>query len=451
MPQQILIKRNMTAVAVPGALGPGELAVNISGAANNLYVGDAVGTALALVNPSRQVETSGNQGPITGTKTFGPTGVLALDDVANLLLPGGNAGEFVSTDGAGNLTFAPALTQAQQFVGSADGATGGVTLTADVGGGAVLPAAGPANDGWYVIYAVAGATKPPNSGAGVVGPFDIGDWLISNGTTWTHLAYGGSASVTAADVGVAPTVAGANNVQDALEALETAQGNFVVGPAAAIDSNLAAFDTVTGLLIKDSLSSVTSILNQAKTYVDTANTAQDTAQDTRDDAQDVLIAANTASIASKGDVFGPPLAVQDRIAVFDDNTGKLIADGGTTIGAINTSIGLKADKAYVDTQDALAVLLAGSTMTGVLLLSEHPAAGDDPFQATTKQYVDDGLASVAAGASVLVTGPELTGNGLLGTEITFMGITTAPAGEFGGNGLSGAPLTLLICDGGTYV
>jgi len=452
MPQIIRLKRNVTTANAPGTLDPGELAYTKMGG-HNLYIGDDTVTVNTLVSANRQVELTGNQGPINGTKTFGPTGIVSIDDVANLLLPGGNAGEFLATDGAGNLSFAPALTASQQFVGSVNGTTGVVIFTTASGGaGPGLPAAALANNGWYVIFDTEGATPPAGAGAGVTGPFDVGDWIISNGTVWTHLAFGGISSVVASDVGVAPAVAGGSDVQTALEGLEAAQQSFVVGPAVAIDSNFAAFDTTTGLLIKDSLQSASSILTQAKTYVDTANTAQDTAQDARDDAQDVLIAANTASIATKGDVYGPAASVVDQIAVYSNATGKLIKDGGTTIAAINAAIALKADTAYVDSENALDVKIAGSTMTGVLLLSEHPVAGDPALQATTKQYVDDGLASVAAGASVLVTGPELVGNGLLGTEITFTGITlhTNVAAEMSGNGLSTSPLNLTVVDGGVY-
>ena len=59
--------------------------------------------------------------------------------------------------------------------------------------------------------------------------------------------------------------------------------------------------------------------------------------------------------------------------------------------------------------------------------------------------------------SVFVTPPELTGNGLEATPITFTGITTGPAtGEaaqpsgFRGVGLSTDPLILEVIDGGTH-
>ena len=64
------------------------------------------------------------------------------------------------------------------------------------------------------------------------------------------------------------------------------------------------------------------------------------------------------------------------------------------------------------------------------------------------RYVDNLVAGVAGGASVVVTGPELTGNGLAADPIIFHGISIGA--EFTGNGLSTSPLLLAIVDGGTY-
>ena len=60
-----------------------------------------------------------------------------------------------------------------------------------------LPDAGPTNENWYVIVAVAG--QPP------IGPPEtqiiqnVGDWWVSDGTTWLYLPFGG-ASTTARNV-----------------------------------------------------------------------------------------------------------------------------------------------------------------------------------------------------------------------------------------------------------
>ena len=57
--------------------------------------------------------------------------------------------------------------------------------------------------------------------------------------------------------------------------------------------------------------------------------------------------------------------------------------------------------------------------------------------------------TAVAGATVKTASPELSGNGLLATPITFNGISHEPT-TFGGNGLTATPLTLLVVDGGTW-
>jgi len=458
MVQTIQIKRKFTGAGVPAALAPGELAYNNTG--DKLYVGGDLNTVKGLVGSERQLEIhalSPAQEILGGTKTIA---------VTNLKIPGGNVGEFLSISAAdGALVYAPMVSASQKFVGSANGTTGEVLLTFDAGGGFTLPAPAPANDGWYVIYDVAGAVPPPAAGAGVTGPFNIGDWLISNGTAWTHLQYGGISSVTAADVGVVAPITGGANVQAVLETMQTTDTTL----AASIAANTAAI-----------------ALLPTTAYVDAENTAQETAQAATDGAQDTAIAANTAAIAnkitkpavvaaigniatfadlggaaaldggvtiaqlqasitSKGDVVGPAGAVADNIAVYDLATGKLIKDGGTSVTAINTAIAAKADTAAL----ASYLPLAGGTVTGPIIL---PAAAPttDP-EAANKKYVDDQINSIPGATPPEVTGPELTGDGTTLTPITFTGISTTPAGEFGGNGLSATPLALLLVDGGTYV
>lgn len=131
----------------------------------------------------------------------------------------------------------------------------------------------------------------------------------------------------------------------------------------------------------------------------------------------------------------------------DAMTGPLVlpADPATSLEA--------ATKQYVDGREAALttakVARAGDSMSGPLLLSGHPTGASPVLQAATKKYVDDGLVSVTAGTSIVVIGPELTGNGLSGTPVIFNGITHEST-VFGGNGLSGSPLTLLVVDGGQY-
>src|SRR5512135_2248641 len=77
--------------------------------------------------------------------------------------------------------------------------------------------------------------------------------------------------------------------------------------------------------------------------------------------------------AGTGDVVGPASAVANDIAVFSGTTGKLIADGGTTIAAINSSI---AGKLSTVTADAP---LSGSGTSG-----SHLVIADAAADGTTK-------------------------------------------------------------------
>jgi len=264
----------------PGTLAAGELAYNANGQA--LYVGaDAVGTVAQLIGVERQLEIHAGSpaqaiDAAAGAKTF---------PIAKLKVPGGNVGEFLSISAVdGTLAYAPAVTATQQFVGSLDAAAGTVTLTQAVGGGAALPAAGPGNNGWYVICDTAGTLAAVTAGI-PAGTYNIGDWVISNGTLWTQLSFGGIETDMASEVGVAPTVAGANNVQAALEALAAADANFVVGPATSVVDTIALYTDTTGLLIKQG-PAVTALATTA--YVDA-----------QDDAQDLIIAANAAFVAAQ--------------------------------------------------------------------------------------------------------------------------------------------------------
>jgi hypothetical protein len=432
--QVIQIKRKTTGAGVPATLAPGELAYNTTG--HTLVVGDGASTVQNLVSPARQVELTGDQS-IAGNKTI---------PVANLKLTGGLAGNVVQTDGAGNLSFVasppptPAtaaemalatrndvfdtplaslgiigvpvaqLTTTEKtivpainglkakvdliasgtlFVASFDASTGVVTWTPGSGQtGNALPTAGAANKGWYLIASAAGSTPPTGAPAGA---YSIGDWLISNGATWTWLAYGGTPSVTANNVAVSPAVAGATDVQAALTAIDAAL---------------------------------------------TANTAADAAQ-----ATDIAGKVNKI-----GDTMTGPLNLPAAAPTAPENaTNKAYVDAADL--AINTALALKADTAAMIAADALKLALAGGAMTGAMTVLA-PVAAMNP---ATMQYVDDALSTLPGGGltSVAVTAPHLTGDGTVATPIAFAGIT-AEAVVFGGNGLTGTPLTLLVVDGGSY-
>ena len=122
-------------------------------------------------------------------------------------------------------------------------------------------------------------------------------------------------------------------------------------------------------------------------------------------------AAGTGS----GDVVGPASAVDERVAVFDSTTGKLLKDGGATIAeivadAVATATGSAGDVIGPATNgdNALARFNGADSKTiqgGTVYLEDDgritgltaPTSGTD---ATTKTYVDEAIAAaVPSGAS----------------------------------------------------
>jgi hypothetical protein len=305
MAQVIQIRRRTTGAAgAPASLQPGELAYNYSG--NTLLIGDGASTVQVLVSAARQVEITGAQ-TITGNKTISTT---------NLKLTGGAAGNLLSTDGAGNISFVnaqlpvpasnaemdagtrndvfgtplntrslvgasvatltttaktlvPAINELKAavdlvsssgaFLGSFQADAGTINWTAASGGsGNSLPPATPANNGSYLVCDRAGSVPP---GGAPVGAYNTSDWLISDGTAWTHLAFGGS-TVTASSVSVTPSVAGGINVQAALQGLDSGKLN-------------KAGDTMSGMLVLPSTTPTLGTHATNKAYVDALHASQD--------------------------------------------------------------------------------------------------------------------------------------------------------------------------------
>jgi hypothetical protein len=88
-----------------------------------------------------------------------------------------------------------------------------------------LPPASAANFNSYLIATTA-ATGHGNAPAVA---FNKGDWLVSDGAEWVHLALGTPAGggVAASTVTVTPAVQGATNVQSALQQLDGSQANYL--------------------------------------------------------------------------------------------------------------------------------------------------------------------------------------------------------------------------------
>lgn len=125
----------------------------------------------------------------------------------------------------------------------------------------------------------------------------------------------------------------------------------VVGPAASVDGRLAVFDGTTGKLLKDgglsagsfdaagtSAAAIAAHLAAADPHTQYHNNTRGDARYVRtvngtgpDGAGNVAVAGG----AGAGDVVGPPSSVNDRIALFNGTTGKLIKDSGLTSAAFD--------------------------------------------------------------------------------------------------------------------
>jgi hypothetical protein len=106
MAQTIKIKRRTIGAGSPSNLELAELAFNTTG--NVLYIGGIGNAVNLLVGAERQLELTGDQTIAAGSKK--------TINIYDLIVLGGSPGNYVQTDGEGNLTFAPALTTAASFV-----------------------------------------------------------------------------------------------------------------------------------------------------------------------------------------------------------------------------------------------------------------------------------------------------------------------------------------------
>ena len=107
-----------------------------------------------------------------------------------------------------------------------------------------------------------------------------------------------------------------------ISAVGTGLGD-VTGPVTATDNHIALFDGATGKIIKDSGALLTDFL---ESVVEGTGITIDAT-----DPQNPIISADAAEA---GDVDGPASAVDERIAVYDGTTGKLLKDGGKTVAEL---------------------------------------------------------------------------------------------------------------------
>lgn len=136
--------------------------------------------------------------------------------------------------------------------------------------------------------------------------------------------------------------------------------------------------------------------------------------------------------AGTGDVVGPASAVANDIAVFSGTTGKLIADGGTTIAAINSSIAGK-----------LSAVTADSPLSGSGTSGSHLVIADAAADGTTK-----GAAAFTANdfnaAAGVISIDYTNGQAADATHKGFL--TSADWSAFNGKQASGNYITALTGD-----
>jgi len=210
--------------------------------------------------------------PLSGGTMLGSL-VLAGSPV-----PGGNPNQ------AATMAYVDSkITGALQFIGTMDASTNTVTFTTSSGlPPGPLPPAFSVPDR-YVIVTVAGTLDAPPELAGKT--VQVGDWIVSDGSTWDIIAIGGGGSeIFASNVIVSPPVAGEDNVQTALTQLLSLIGQNAF-PEAPTDGQIYGRDgqtkswiatlplsggTMVGSLILDGPPTATSPPNQAATrgYVD---------------------------------------------------------------------------------------------------------------------------------------------------------------------------------------
>lgn len=109
----------------------------------------------------------------------------------------------------------------------------------------VLPPASAANNAAYLIIVTSGT----GTGNAPAVPMTAGSWLVSDGTAWVYIDIA-QGVITADSVVVNPVVAGAANVQDALEALEAQIAAItVITDGVSIDGDGTAGNEITLIMV----------------------------------------------------------------------------------------------------------------------------------------------------------------------------------------------------------
>lgn len=183
--------------------------------------------------------------------------------------------------------------------------------------------------GWYYIVTVAGSTDLDG-----ITDWNVGDWAIYNGASWDKIdntdavvtvnGYTGAVTLTAADVGAATSAQGAkadSAVQSVVAGTNVTVDNTdpqnpiisatggggsgdVVGPASAVDGDVALFDGITGKLIKSGGALAAAVRGVVLAGLSTATSAAIAATDTVLQAFGKLQAQITDNLLPAGYIDG---------------------------------------------------------------------------------------------------------------------------------------------------
>ena len=176
-----------------------QIGSNITVAAGVISVADATSVLPGVVTVGSNIQVAAGSISVLSSSTSQP-GVVQLNDTvtstsvteALTANQGKNLQDQINTLVAtSNLTLAGTInaSNGNMITVTTAGAAANFTI------GAAIPAAAPANDGYFAIVTTAGSFTPPG---GVLTAFNTGDWVLSNGSGYERLAVGfsGSAATT---------------------------------------------------------------------------------------------------------------------------------------------------------------------------------------------------------------------------------------------------------------
>lgn len=252
---------------------------------------------------------------------------------------------------------------------------------------------------------------------------NVGDRLIDTTTNdiYTVTTAGSNGATAVFGPGVAPTATDAvftsdgeiGYVYNGITWVQfTGSGQIAVGAGMAKNGNLISINLGAALSI-DQLNNLEVVVNPVGGLM---LTEDGSTPSTSSSAQlGILLADSTLSVSSAGLKLAAGGVTGTQLA--SSVAGMGLTGGAGQPLAVDIGPGIKVvdNQLYLDTSvtDARYVQLAGSTMTGLLVLSADPTA---PLGAVTKQYVDNAVNT--AGSYVQKSGSTMTGPLILNEDPT---------------------------------